>query len=63
MERKIGTCGSEAEHCTTDTDILASSLKVLSNTVADGRRTVVATRAFAGASSKHFTFDPIKDAR
>ena len=63
MERKIGTCGSEAEHCAPDTDILAASLKLLSNTVADGRRTIVATRPFAGASSKHYTFDPKKDAK
>eukprot|EP00966_Prymnesium_polylepis_P143649 3316056-Prymnesium_polylepis.1 len=61
-ERKIGTCGSEAEHCAPDADILATSVQLLSNGVANGRRTVVLTRTFAGASPKHYTFDPAKDA-
>ena len=37
---------------------LASSIKVVSNTVVDGRRTVVVTRPLAGATSEHLTFDP-----
>merc|ERR1711957_621624 len=56
IEQKIGTCGSEAEHCPGDQ--LATSVKVVSNTVAGGVRTVVMTRALKGATSKHYTFDP-----
>ena len=53
-ERKIGTCGSEAEHC--PGTVLASSIKVVSNTVVDGKRTVVVTRPSAGATKDHYTF-------
>jgi len=37
--------------------VLASSIKVTSNTVVDGERTVVMTREFKGKTSDHFTFD------
>merc|ERR1719506_1383615 len=50
IEQKIGTCGSEAEHCPGDQ--LESSVKVVSNTVASGVRTVVMTRGFQGATDK-----------
>jgi len=37
--------------------VLASSVRVTSNTVVDGKRTVVMTREFKGKTSDHFTFD------
>jgi len=55
IEQKIGTCGSEAEHCPGDP--LASSVKVLSNTVVDGKRTVVITRPFKGLTRQHYSFN------
>jgi hypothetical protein len=55
-ERKIGTCGTEAEHC--PGDLLAPSVTVLSNSVQAGVRTLVLSRAFAGATKEHYTFDP-----
>lgn len=59
MERKIGTCGSEAEHCAGD--LLKSSVKVRSNTVVNGMRTVVMTRPFQGATPKHYSFSLVQD--
>jgi len=56
IEQKLGTCGSEAEHCPGDQ--LASMVKVISNTVVSNVRTVVMTRAFQGITSKHFSFGP-----
>mmetsp|Transcript_36428 Transcript_36428/g.67040 ORF Transcript_36428/g.67040 Transcript_36428/m.67040 type:complete len:907 (-) Transcript_36428:128-2848(-) len=56
IEQKIGTCGSEAEHCAGDR--LESSVRVLSNSVVNGVRTVVMTRPFLGKTSKHFSFSP-----
>lgn len=56
FERQIGTCGSEAEHC--PGDVLSTSVKMISNTVVKGVRTVVMTRAMQGISPKHYTFDP-----
>ena len=53
---QIGTCGSEAEHCP-GTRLAPQSLTLISNTVLDGRRTVVVTRPFKGASPHHYTFD------
>eukprot|EP00325_Prymnesiales_sp_UTEX-LB-985_P010507 CAMPEP_0174696172 /NCGR_PEP_ID=MMETSP1094-20130205/2390_1 /TAXON_ID=156173 /ORGANISM="Chrysochromulina brevifilum, Strain UTEX LB 985" /LENGTH=884 /DNA_ID=CAMNT_0015892883 /DNA_START=17 /DNA_END=2671 /DNA_ORIENTATION=+ len=58
FEQKIGTCGSEAEHCPGDR--LGPSLTLVSNTVTDGVRTVVVRRAFAGLTKDHYTFDPTK---
>lgn len=55
-ERKIGTCGSEAEHC--PGDALASSLTVLSTQVASNVRTVVVTRPLKGLTKDHYTFAP-----
>jgi len=55
FEQKIGTCGSEAEHCAGDR--LASSITLVSNTAAEGVRTVVVTRPFKGLTPKHYTFD------
>ena len=57
-EHKIGTCGTEADHCAGTP--LATSVKVVSNTVENSVRTVVLSRAFAGASKDHYTFDPSK---
>lgn len=54
IEQKIGTCGSEAEHCPGDQ--LAASVKVVSNTVVGSVRTVVMTRGFPGKTSKHYSF-------
>ncbi len=55
-EQKIGTCGDEAEHCAGTP--LASTVKVLSNSVVNGKRTVVMTRGMAGATKDHYTFSP-----
>ncbi len=57
-EHKIGTCGTEADHCAGTP--LAASVKLVSNTVENSVRTVVLSRAFAGASKDHYTFDPSK---
>ena len=53
-EHKIGTCGSEAEHC--PGKMLAASITLVSNTVVGGVRTVVLTRPAKGASKDHYTF-------
>jgi len=58
-ERKIGTCGSEAEHCPGIQ--LPSSVTVLSNSVVGGVRTVVMTRALVGLSKDHYSFNPFSD--
>ena len=60
FEQKIGTCGSEAEHCPGDR--LATSVTLVSNTVVDGRRTIVVTRPFKGLTPHHYTFDASADA-
>jgi hypothetical protein len=53
-EMKLGTCGSEAEHC--PGDYLSKSVTVTANSVVGGVRTVTMTRPFVGATSKHYTF-------
>mmetsp|Transcript_19740 Transcript_19740/g.44426 ORF Transcript_19740/g.44426 Transcript_19740/m.44426 type:complete len:904 (+) Transcript_19740:70-2781(+) len=58
LEQKIGTCGSEAEHCPGDR--LRASVTMVSNTVSKGVRTVVMTRSFTGLTPDHYTFDPLK---
>jgi hypothetical protein len=60
FEQKLGTCGSEAEHC--PGDLLKPSVKLVSNSVTDGVRTVVMTRPFAGLTKNHYTFDVSKSA-
>ena len=60
FEQKIGACGSEAEHCPGDR--LATSVTLVSNTVVDGRRTIVVTRPFKGLTPQHYTFDASADA-
>jgi len=55
-ERKLGTCGTEADHCAGDP--LSESLTLVSNSVSDGVRTVVATRPLKGATKDHYTFQP-----
>lgn len=57
VEREIGTCGSEAEHC--PGDVLSPSVTVHSNKVANGVRTVILSRPFKGATAKHHTCEPI----
>lgn len=52
-ERQLGTCGTEADHCAGT--VIASSLKIVSNTLNNGVRTVVLTRPFAGATKAHYT--------
>lgn len=59
VEQKLGTCGSEAEHCPGDR--LASSVKMLSNTAVNGVRTVVITRQLAGITKDHYSFKPFGD--
>ena len=39
-------------------NVLSQSFKVASNTVKDGKRTVVIVRPFSGQTSDHYTFDP-----
>lgn len=56
IEQKLGTCGSEAEHCPGDQ--LASSVTVVSNEAISGIRTVKMTRPLRGATKDHYTFDP-----
>jgi len=55
-ERKLGTCGTEADHC--PGTVLSESIKLQSNTVSGGVRTVVATRPLKGATKDHYTFEP-----
>lgn len=56
IEYKIGTCGSEAEHCPGDQ--LASSVTVISNEAINGIRTVKMSRPLQGATKDHYTFHP-----
>lgn len=58
-ERKIGTCGSEAEHCPGFQ--LQSSVTVLSNSIVEGVRTVVMKRSLGGLSKDHYSFNPFSD--
>ena len=58
-ERKLGTCGTEANHCAGTP--LAQSVKVVSSSVEGGVRTVVLTRNLKGATKDHYTFDPTAD--
>lgn len=54
-EQKIGTCGSEAEHCPGTP--LNTSVTVLSTKVVDNIRTVVVTRPLKGMTPNHYSFD------
>jgi len=56
IEQKIGTCGSEAEHCPGTQ--LESMVTLVSNEVTNGKRTVVVTRPFQGVTDDHYTFHP-----
>ena len=51
----------QAEHC--PGDLLAPSVKVVSNSVTNGVREVVMTRGLTGATKDHYTFDLSKTAR
>eukprot|EP00729_Bicosta_minor_P018171 gene18171-28112_t len=59
-ERKLGTCGTEADHCAGT--LLNASITLVSSAVVDGVRTAVFTRQvpFAGATKDHYTFAPTK---
>jgi len=59
FERKIGTCGSEAEHCPGDQ--LATSVTIDSHKVENGIRTITVTRPFKGRTPKHYSFRISKD--
>ena len=54
-EQKIGTCGSEAEHC--PGEALKNSLTVVSSATVAGRRTVVVTRGLTGLTKQHYSFN------
>ena len=54
IEQKLGTCGSEADHC--PGTLLSSSVKVVSNSVSGGVRSVVMTRPLQGATPNHYSF-------
>mmetsp|Transcript_15290 Transcript_15290/g.35833 ORF Transcript_15290/g.35833 Transcript_15290/m.35833 type:complete len:894 (+) Transcript_15290:100-2781(+) len=56
FEQKLGTCGDEADHCAGTR--LKPSVKVISSTVENNRRTVVLTRALQGVTQDHFSFSP-----
>ena len=56
QERKIGTCGTEAEHC--PGTALSSSVTVVSKSVTAGVRTVVLKRPFKGLTNNHYSFEP-----
>ena len=56
IEQKIGTCGSEAQHC--PGTHLNTTITLVSNTVLNGRRTVVVTRSTSGATQDYYSFNP-----
>jgi len=58
-EQKLGTCGDEGQHCAVDQ--LEPSVIVVSNTVVNGVRTVVMTRAARGKTKDYYSFDVAKD--
>ena len=55
-EQKIGTCGSEGEHCPGTP--LNTSVAIVSSKVVDNVRTVVVTRPLKGLTKDHYTFNP-----
>eukprot|EP01084_Bolivina_argentea_P258906 436666_1 len=55
-EQKIGTCGSEADHCPGIR--LNKTIKLLSNTVNGNIRTVIVQRSASGATDDYYTFNP-----
>ena len=55
-ERKLGTCGTEADHC--PGTVLNTSVALVSNTVVNNVRTVVVTRPFSGPTKDYFCFNP-----
>eukprot|EP00939_MAST-03C_sp_MAST-3C-sp1_P001438 g1438.t1 len=59
VEQKIGTCGSEADHCPGTQ--LASTVQIVSNTVEGNLRRVVLTRALVGATGDHYSFNATSD--
>jgi hypothetical protein len=54
VERRLGSHDGNNPAGT----VLQSSVTVVSNTVADGLRTVVLTRPLQGVTTQHYTFDP-----
>ena len=57
IEHKLGTCGSEAEHC--PGTLLNKTIHVVSNAVTNGQRTVVMTRPSMGLTGDYYTFAPL----
>ena len=55
FEQKIGTCGSEAEHCPGDA-LDSSALSVVSDDTVDGARTLVLARPLAPLTAAHYDF-------
>eukprot|EP01083_Nonionella_stella_P275706 936556_1 len=55
-EQKIGTCGSEADHCPGIR--LNKTITLLSNTVNGNIRTVIVQRSASGATDDYYTFNP-----
>jgi len=58
VERKLGTCGTEAQHCAGT--VLNASVSLVSNSVAANVRTVVVTRPLTGPTTDYFDFTPAK---
>ena len=57
----VDGAGKVSEHKLADHSggtVLSASIKLVSNTVSNGKRTVVLTRPLAGATAQHYTFDP-----
>ena len=57
----VDGAGKLSEHRLADHSggtVLSSSLKLLTSTVKNGRRTVVMSRPLQGATPQHYTFDP-----
>eukprot|EP01084_Bolivina_argentea_P258905 436665_1 len=59
-EQKIGTCGSEADHCPGNT--LNKTINLMSNTVTNNVRTVILQRDAIGATSDYYSFVPNQQA-
>lgn len=57
----VDGAGKVSEHKLADHSggtVLSASVKVVSSTVVNGKRTVVLTRPLRGATTQHYTFDP-----
>jgi hypothetical protein len=57
----VDGAGKVSEHKLADHSggtVLSASVKVVSSTVVNGKRTVVLTHPLHGATTQHYTFDP-----